>query len=179
MKSIVLLLALVSAASTPALAQEYQPAFVSHNGMTQGGSEIVLVYYGMTSCVPCHAPEFKTALEQAKVALAERAVEQGKSFAAVGVALDWDVTEGFTFLQEAGAFDEVAIGRNWENAAALTHLWRPDGLEDRQIAIPSIIVFEREILMDSGISASEPVYLYEVAGAPALAEWVEAGLPLE
>ncbi|MGB3543436.1 hypothetical protein, partial [Rubrivirga sp.] len=100
-------------------------------------------------------------------------------FAAVGVALDWDITEGFTFLQGAGAFDEVAIGRNWENAAALTHLWRPGGLENRQIAIPSIIVFEREILKDSGISASEPVYMFEAAGAPALAEWVAAGLPLE
>ena len=179
MKSIVLLLALVLAASTPVLAQEYQPAYVSHNGMNQGGSEIVLVYFGQTDCVPCQDPEFKAALEQAKVALAERAAEEGRSFAAVGVALDWDVAEGFTFLQGSGAFDEVAIGRNWENAAALSHLWRPEGLESRTISIPSIIVFEREVIMDSAISASEPVYLFEAAGAPALAEWIAAGLPLE
>ena len=179
MRTLALSVALAVAASGPALAQEYRPAYEEHNGALGRGSEIVLVYFGMTDCVPCHDPEFKTALEQAKVALAERAAERGQSFAAVGVALDWDVAEGFDFLREAGAFDEVAIGRNWENAAALTHLWRPEGLEDRPIAIPSVMVFEREVSSDGPISASEPVYLFQAVGAPSLVEWVSAGVPLE
>jgi len=179
MRTLAFSAALALVVSVPALAQEYRPAYEEHTGALGRGSEIVLVYFGMTDCVPCHDPEFKAALEQAKVALAERAATEGRSFAAVGVALDWNVAEGFSFLQESGAFDELVIGRNWENSAALAHLWRPEGLDDRPIAIPSIMVFERTISAEGPITASAPVYLFEATGAPAVSAWVAAGVPFE
>ncbi|MEM1125213.1 MAG: hypothetical protein AAGI71_01085 [Bacteroidota bacterium] len=163
----------------PAFAQEYRPAYEETNGALESGSEIVLVYFGMTSCGPCHSPEFKTALEKAKLALKARADKEGRSFATIGVALDWDVAKGFAFLQEAGAFDEIAVGRNWENGAALTHLWRPEGLETRSAAVPAVVVFEREVSVGASIVASDPVYLFEAMGVSALTDWLEAGAPLD
>lgn len=180
MRRLVLAATLTVAASGAALAQGYQPAYVDGTGSGLGrGAEIVLVYFGSSDCMPCQDAGFKADLERAKVRLAARAEDEGKAFAAVGVALDWDVAEGFDFLQGSGAFDEVAIGRNWENAAALAHLWRADGLDSRAIAIPSLVVFERSVTAAGPIAATEPDYRFEVAGAIGLRDWVEAGLPLD
>ena len=177
MRVVLLLLVLVLAPA--AFAQGYQPAYETHGGALGRGPELVLVYFGMTECVPCHDPDFKADLERAKGLLAEQAAATGRGFAAVGVAMDWDVAEGFAFVQGSGRFDEVAIGRNWENAAALTHLWRPDGLESRQIAIPSVLVYEREVTSAASIAATAPIYRFEAAGADAIRAWVAAGAPVE
>jgi thiol-disulfide isomerase/thioredoxin len=173
------LVALALSLALPVAAQTYRPAFETQANPIGRGAETVLVYFGASDCAPCHAPPFKAALERAKVMLAERAAAEGRAFAAVGVAMDWDVARGFAFLQEAGAFDEVVIGRNWENAAALTHLWRPDGIETRAVAMPSVLVFERTVMAGDVITASPPVYRFEAAGAPAVMAWIEAGAPLD
>ena len=164
----------------PVNAQEYTPAYddPDYYGV-QGGTEIVMVYVGATSCGPCHAPEVKAALEAAKVALAERAEREGKTFVAVGVATDYIVEEGVEFLASSGRFDEIIVGRNWLNSASLAHLWRSEGVEDRVVGLPGVVVFEQDVAFGEIVEASEPRYLVELTGASDIPAWAEAGAPLE
>ena len=163
----------------PAVAQEYIPAYERGVDISEG-PEMVLVYFGASTCVPCHDDDFKAALEDAKLALFERAEAEGKSFAAVGVAVDHSVEDGLAFLTESGRFDEVVVGRNWFNSAVLMHVWRPEGLESRVPGLPGVMVFEREMEMgEGGISASAPTYLVELVGAEDIPAWVAQGAPLE
>ncbi|HEX8385659.1 MAG TPA: hypothetical protein VF576_05725 [Rubricoccaceae bacterium] len=174
-----LLVVLALALSLPVAAQEYVPAY-GRGGDDQTGTEVVLVYFGSATCAPCHLDEFKAALERAKVLLHERAEADGKAFAVVGVAVDHNVEDGLAFLAGTGRFDELVVGRNWFNSAALAHIWRAEGLEDRFAGLPGVMVFEREMTVgETGISASPPTYLVELVGARRIGEWVAAGAPLE
>lgn len=176
MRCLVLFSALIAASAS---AQEYRPAYERTGGRLTEGGELVLVYIGQSTCTPCLAPAFKSALEQAKVGVAERAAEEGKAFYALGVALDWELEAGYDFLTASGAFDEVMIGRNWHNAGAFAHLYRAEGQDERLLALPTVMVFEREVEGEVWTRATGPRYRFEAAGSDALVEWVEAGLPLD
>ena len=160
-------------------AQEYRPAYERTGDLLSEGSELVLVYIGQSTCGPCLAPAFKAALEQVKLGLAERAAEEGKAFYAVGVALDWELEAGYDFLTASGAFDEVMIGRNWHNAGAFAHLYRAEGQDERLLALPTVMVFEREVEGAMWTRATAPRYRFEAAGADEVVAWAEAGLPLD
>ena len=166
--------------TVPAAAQDYVAGVERDTTYDiREGTDVVMAYFGGTTCFACNIPEFKAAVDRAKVLLAERAEQDGKTFVALGVALDPGVATGLEFLATAGPFDEVAVGRNWFNSAALAHLWREEGLDDRRIGLPTIVVFEREMEKGPVISASAPRYLVELAGADTIMVWVADGAPLE
>lgn len=162
-----------------ASAQTYTPIYEQESGI-EAGTELVMVYIGASHCGPCVQPEYKAALEQAKALLAEQAEAAGKGFAVIGVSLDYDPEVGIDFLRESGKFDELVIGRNWYNSAALSHFGvTEDGAPARQLALPSVILYERDMSMGEFIGASEPRYLTQIMGSGALPEWVAAGAPLD
>ena len=177
----VLMVVFVCATSVVAAAQRYVPAYERDSTYNiEGGTETLLIYFGGSFCGPCHDPEFKEALEQAKLMLVERAERKNEAFAAVGVALDLDVEEGLAFLRDAGRFDEFVVGRSWFNSASLSRLWRPERPAGQVPGLPSVLVVERDMTMGAwGISASAPRYLAELTGTDEVIEWVEAGAPLE
>jgi hypothetical protein len=159
---------------------EYYPALLLTFVLVFDGMAFVLVYFGGSTCAPCHDDGFKAALAHAKVALFERAEAEEKSFAVIGVAVDHSIEDGLAFLTKSGRFDEVVVGRNWFKSAVLAHIWRPEGLEDRLPGLPGIMVFEREMIMgDAGIAAGDLTYLVELVGAKEIPAWVESGTPLE
>ena len=163
-----------------ATAQDYVPAYERDSTYyPDGGRDIVLVYFGASWCYPCQDPAVKTALEEAKVMLAERAEQQGSTFVAIGVALDQDLERGLAFLDEAGRFDEISIGRHYLNSLSLAHEWRAERREDATPGAPSIYVYERQVMMEDGISSGAPTYLAELIGIPEIVGWVEEGAPLE
>lgn len=166
-------------ASLPVTAQEYVAGVERDDTYdTREGTDVVMAYFGGTTCFACNIPEFKAALDRAKVQLAERADRDGKTFVALGVALDQSVESGLQFLAGAGPFDEVSAGRNWFNSASLAHLWRSEGFEGRAVGVPAVVVFERDMQIGAAIAASEPRYLVELVGADAIIAWAEAGVPL-
>ena len=175
-----LLLALSLCLGLPlgASAQGYVPAHERGASDPASGTELVMVYLGSSTCAPCRDARFKQTVERAKNLLAGRAEREGARFATMGVALDHNVDDGLAFLQDSGRWDEVAAGRNWLNAAALAHVWRPDGLEGRTVALPTVVVFERDVEVGDAVAASAPRYLGEWVGAFAIPDWVEAGAPL-
>lgn len=172
-----LILALLLALPVSASAQTYMPIYERETDIATG-TELVMVYIGASHCGPCVQPEYKAALEEAKVRLAEQAEAQGKGFAVIGVSIDFEPQVGFDFLNASGTFDEMVIGRNWFNSAALTHFGVTEGQEPRQLALPSVILYERDMELGESIHASAPRYLRQIAGGVALPEWVAAGTPL-
>ncbi|GAB5534521.1 MAG: hypothetical protein Rubg2KO_07700 [Rubricoccaceae bacterium] len=160
-----------------AAAQSYVPAHERDQGI-ETGTELVMVYIGASHCGPCIQPDYKAALEQAKLLLAEQAEAAGHGFAVIGVSIDYSADVGFQFLKESGGFDELVIGRNWFNSLALSHFGVTEGQEPRQLALPSVILYERDMTLAGSIRASEPRYIRQVAGGVALPEWVAAGAPL-
>ena len=172
-----LVLSALIALPLSASAQTYVPAHERDQGL-ETGTELVMVYIGASHCGPCVQPAYKAALERAKGMLSEQAGAEGKGFAVIGVAIDYGAEDGYQFLRDSGGFDELVIGRNWFNSAALAHLWRPEGLSERTVGLPSILVFERDMQMGAQIGASEPRYLKHLVGGHALPEWVAAGAPL-
>ena len=175
-----LLAAALSLAALPAAAQDYVAGVDRDPAYNIGpGTDLVMAYFGSTTCFACQQPAFKAAAERAKVLLAEHAAAEGKTFVALGVSLDPGVAAGLEFIASAGAFDEVAVGRNWFNSAALAHLFRPEGLDERPLSQPSIIVFERDMVMGETIAVGAVRYRFEIAGGDAIPAWVAAGAPLD
>jgi hypothetical protein len=139
------------------------------------GREIVALYIGSTTCGPCLSPEVKAAVRKMKVLVADQAKAQGASFAAVGVANDWKVADGTTFLEPLGTFDQVVVGGSWTNLAIERYVWRdPQGVP----AMPQILVIERTITTGPRIEFSEPKLLRRVTGGKEIPAWVENGAPI-
>jgi len=174
LSALVVLGLLLSASVAFAQEPHYEPSYEVPNGPA-----VVFVYLGSYDCGPCHDPALKEAVEKAKLLLAERAKAEGKAFMAIGTSLGWDVEKGLGFLRDTGHFDELIVGRNWLNSAALTYLW---GDKAAQPALPGIVVYEQTLGWREdgrGIEAGERIYMLDLAGQQALIAWVEAGAPLE
>jgi len=140
------------------------------------GRELVAVYVSDSDCAWCRSPEFRAALERMKVLLEEQARKAGMTFSVTGVAIDWEVDEGYNFLREAGEFDEVVIGRNWFNIAAIEYLWGDDGTRP---AIPQVIVFEREVRIEPMNASFGPRHVLGRYVSDALLEWIKRGAPVD
>ena len=167
----VVTLALLSQITAAAQDTTYTPRYE-----TPEGKELVLVYIGAESCVPCHMPELKAAVSGLKLLLAEQATQDGQDFATMGVALDWEVAEGYEFLREVGPWDEVIVGKNWTNLGASEFIWQDPAAPP---AIPQVALVEREV--DAGGERMR-VEGYEVVerrvGADDVVGWYKEGAPL-
>ncbi|MFK7972025.1 MAG: TlpA family protein disulfide reductase [Bacteroidia bacterium] len=155
------------------LAQE--PSYRPNSDLTEG-KEIIAIYFGATSCGPCHDPELKKDIQRLKTLLNQHAKSAGYAFSVTGVALDWKVEEGIEFLKEVGPFDEIVVGKNWDNLAAVEYIWAdPSSMP----AMPQIIVIERDGRMqqDRRTYSENKVIAHHVSPS-AISAWVDAGAPL-
>lgn len=161
---------------TGSAAYAQDASYVPTPGMPEG-TELVFVYLGSYDCGPCHLPELKSAIEDAKLLLRQKAEETSKSFSAVGADMGWDVEKGIAFLGENGQFDEIMVGRSWTGSAGSKYIWQEEAASP---AKPSIVVYERRVEPgEDGISISEPVYLVSKSAVDPIVEWVQAGAPLD
>lgn len=166
--TLALLLTLFSITYVLAQSPTYKPKHEIPKGI-----ELVAVYIGANDCVPCHDANMKNAFRKMKDMLAERSAKKGQRFAVTGVSLDWDVETGIKFLSDIGPFDQVIIGKNWTNNAALEYIWNdPSG----QPAIPQIVIFQREVRETEGrISMSGFRVLKRQFGAKGIINWISKG----
>jgi hypothetical protein len=106
------------------------------------GHEIVVVFVGSSTCGASRNSALQAAVQRVRDSLASQAASASKTFAYIGVSLDWSVQDGLSFLKEFGPFDEITVGGNWLNMASLFYILRDIPGPPR---LPQILVLEREI----------------------------------
>jgi len=140
------------------------------------GPQLVAIYVGSSTCGPCQSPELKAAIEQAKRGLRKQATTARLSFAAIGVALDWSVEEGYNFLRKSGEFDEIVTGSNWINLGALRYIWADSTATP---GLPQLVVLRRTIETGAArIAINNERILLRLLGDSEIEAWVRRGLPL-
>ncbi len=164
---------LIAGLPATATAQDttYSPTF-----MLTEGKELIAVYFGATTCVPCHDPDLKRNIKRTKPLLKRNAEAAGYTFSVTGAALDWSVKEGIEFLEEVGPFDEVIVGKTWSNLAAVDYMWADTA---SFTALPQVVLIEREVINTANRMVFSPnVIMARYVGAKTVADWVDAGAPL-
>jgi hypothetical protein len=110
-----------------------------------------------------------------KPLVAAQATARGLTFRAIGVAQDWDLKAGVTFLEPLGAFDQVVIGDNWTNIGVEQFVLRDSQAE---MAMPQIVILERTVKLGKRVTVTEPHVLKRIVGGEAIPAWVAAGAGL-
>ncbi|WP_141491626.1 hypothetical protein [Longimonas halophila] len=109
-------------------------------------SEYIVTYISSSTCVVAQMDRHDTIrafIDQKRL----EAEEQNRLFIVRGVSLDWDVEEGFSYLQSIADFDEISVGLNWINREALRLIWG-DNDTAIQPRIPVLVIQERDIVSD-------------------------------
>lgn len=147
----------------------------------RSGAQLVMVYFGSASCGWSNRPSLPDAVETIKRELAAQAEEQGMTFKAVGVALDWSPESGIAHLGKMGRFDEISAGYNWGNTLALRHIWSDAFAAPRT---PQILVYRQDFVAPED-EASELHYaavgqelLMTKFGFQTITDWAESGAGL-
>ncbi len=140
------------------------------------GREMVMVYLGAYSCAFANDEALPRIVERIKLGLQDKAVNEGMSFSAIGVAVDWRVGEGVEHLEKFGQFDEILAGRKWHGVGSLQFFKeRLAGVA----ATPQVLVFKRDIEAEEGaFRVSNERVLVRKMGVLGIGNWLERGLPL-
>lgn len=147
---------------------------------TRTYTELTLVYIGAYSCGPCRSESFKNDMEDLKVLLRDRAIDQNMEYSVIGIANDLDVQEGLDFLNSAGDYDEVIIGKHWANTGSIDFIWDQ---EQPEVGIPQVIVYKREVSFyhagTAVMSFGEKEYLARHMGMHPIQDWIAEGAIFE
>lgn len=93
------------------------------------------------------------------------------------MALDYELEEGLAFLKDVGPFDQVILGRDFNNSAVLDFL--SNGGDDVVLGIPQVVVYERTIVRRGyTMTSGRPHILARIPGI-GIPLWVKAGAKLE
>ena len=140
-------------------------------------TELVLIFLGGTSCGSCRDPALKVVLAEVRARLSRLITGTRIGFKSIGVAIDWEVDQGVTYLTDQGTWDELSVGSNFRNSLFNEHCWVVPGT---RAAIPQLILLERKYRMGSTrIEVLGKRYLARVIGVGAIANWVESGMSVQ
>jgi len=161
----------LSAQNPSAVDSVYTPHYRLPNGR-----EIVVQFIGMTGCGHSRDSEVVAAVRRMKPVLARQADSLGVSLSVVGVALDWSVEDGVAYLRTLGPFDEIAVGNNWVNSAAVASIWRAPSVHPD---VPQIVIYQRTVTRQQRTIAFGPDQeLARFIGTKSIIDWVAHGAPL-
>jgi hypothetical protein len=106
------------------------------------GDQVVVFFVAAAFSRGSSAPGLREAIRSLHQKLQAEAERQGLALEFVGVSLDWIVEDGIRFLRAYGPFDEMVVGGNWLNLAAIEYVWRDSpGVP----TIPQIVLVRRRI----------------------------------
>ena len=101
-----------------------------------------MIFVGASFCGEATNPALPRGVQAFRDSLAAEANASGKHLSSIGVSIDNDVEIGTAFLSRFAGFDEVSVGGNWLNGAALLYIVRD---VPGRLMIPQIVVVERDI----------------------------------
>lgn len=152
----------------------------SHQTPVNEGEQLLLLYFGSASCGWCLDDSFKSRVREIHDAVRIQAVDGGREFHSIGVALDSDPERGLELLQGTGPFEQVAAGAAWANEFALNLL--DVGLPP-VTSLPQVVVYVRWLeLSGSSLSpvpiVTDRILLARKIGNDEIQAWARQGAPL-
>jgi hypothetical protein len=137
--------------------------------ITQHRPELVLIYFGSSTCSPCIDPGFKVALARLKAVVADLARSEHRTFRSIGVSIDWELDAGVKFLSECGPWNEIVVGNNWYNSAVTEHFWNQAGSD---AALPQVLIVARSFNVSGNRYVPGPKsYLVRLIGKLEVDNW--------
>jgi hypothetical protein len=119
---------------------ETQPRNYRSDTLLTPRTELLAVFVGSSTCVAAHERVLPLAVRAAVASLRATATDSSWTFATLGLAVDWNVSDGMQFLNSIYPFDEVSSGHNWFNVTALSYAFPNDS---QPAALPELIVVRR------------------------------------
>lgn len=113
----------------------YSPAF-----QRRGGTQLVMVFVGASTCGASNHPGLPSAVEAMKAHVWRLGRDGGHTVKVEGVALDWSPERGIDYLKRFGAFDELTAGYSWGNNWALSQIWSNSEIDP---STPQVLIFLR------------------------------------
>lgn len=155
------------------------PAYARNRDLSQRG-QLLLLFFGSSTCGFSNDPRLPSLLRQAKADVAAQASDEDLNFWTIGVALDWSLQAGEDHLDKFGYFDETSIGSNWANSLALQFIWSQP---DPNGATPQVVVAYRELLTPATdsiakVSADAETIVLRRVGLDEIKTWVDRGSPV-
>ena len=110
--------------------------------------EIVLIYFGCSTCGPSNNPELKNYYNNIKEKLLLSSKDKKINFTTIGISNESSVTEGLTHLEKFDSFNEIAVGNRMSNLGIQNYVWdRFDTIIAS--ATPQIIIVDRTYSMNN------------------------------
>ena len=156
-----------------ASARDYAPSATN-----EAGEELLLIYVGSSTCGWSNRPELQQMVRGLKIELRSRALMEGRSFAAIGIARDRRASDGLSHLDKFGLFDEVAAGHGWANSGLQKYIYGSGEMAGRAVT-PQIILVSRRLHYPAGhVSIADEHVLLRRTGLDQISEWVDDGAPI-
>ncbi|MBI3578910.1 MAG: hypothetical protein HY089_05800 [Ignavibacteriales bacterium] len=134
--------------------------------------EVYVVYYfGATDCGPCNTPKNIENIKKIKAELPKK--YSGKEFKFVMVTFDEDIEEGIKFVKKYGFWDEISVGKRWQNELVMQHLNTA-----KLPGLPHIFVDQTFLIKNEPIVKSKTT-IVELLGGKQIDQWVADGFPLK
>lgn len=143
------------------------------------GTELALIYIGSSTCAAAKDPDLTVLVDSLAEVLRGVASERGFRFTTIGIAKDWETSDGLEHLGRFDEFDELIVGRGWLNAGGQRYVWRDiPGIA----AVPQVLVVTRQIrYADSihGYDVNDEQLVARKAGLQEIESWLRLGVSLE
>lgn len=143
------------------------------------GKELVLLYVGKASCAACQDPEMPALIRHAKRLVLGQSETLSLGFSAVGIGLDVDPFSSLRHLRGLGRFDELHVGRGWDNRVAVDLFHERFGA---RAETPQLILLQRMTARDTSYSPARllvtEALVMRVAGVDGIRRWVRRRCPV-
>ncbi|NJD22808.1 MAG: thioredoxin family protein [Melioribacter sp.] len=127
---------------------------------------IVLFYFGATSCGPCNETVTINNIKKIKNEFSK--VYQEYNIKYVMVCLDRDIKEGLEFIGKYGYWDEISIGSHYNNELVMSYLDKT-----KIPGVPHIIIFHDEYEKPSTPVIKTRQALVDLVGSGQIDDWVK------
>lgn len=152
------------------------PRVDAANQVMHSGRELVLVFIGSSKCGASAVPALPAALDSIRASAARYAASVHDQFSSLGIAVDQQPNDGLLFLKKFGVFDQIAVGHNWLNAAAISYIWRETPGPG---SLPQVVLVERQLdVTGDGVSVGADRILARKTGSDGLIRWAAQGAPI-
>lgn len=138
--------------------------------------ELQLVFIASGGCRACADPLLPALVREAEEHFKGVADSVGVALATVGIGVDASPAVGLEQLNRFGSFDEVTVGRRWDNLGVFEYIWET---HPGQPAVPQLLLLTRTVRGTSSrpmLSTSSLVR--RVVGLNELFRWREADFPV-